>query len=93
MYKFSLAPSDSLAPGFEDKLALCDKTGCAYVEISDIDPQELSQQYTVVVNGTLTVKYSPLNYLANMDRKGDSTLQTLVRALYAYHLAAQNYLK
>lgn len=36
MYKFSLAPSDSLAPGFEDKLALCDKTGCAYVEISDI---------------------------------------------------------
>lgn len=36
MYKFSLAPSDSLAPGFEEKLALCDKTGCAYVEISDI---------------------------------------------------------
>ena len=36
MYKFSLAPSDFLAPGFEDKLALCDKTGCAYVELSDI---------------------------------------------------------
>lgn len=35
MYKFSLAPSDALAPGFEDKLALCDQTGCAYVEISD----------------------------------------------------------
>ena len=36
MYRFSLAPSDTLAPGFADKLALCDKTGCAYVEISDI---------------------------------------------------------
>lgn len=35
MYKFSLAPSDLLAPGFEEKLALCNKTGCAYVEISD----------------------------------------------------------
>lgn len=36
MYKFSLAPTDALAPGFEDKLALCDKTGCAYAELSDI---------------------------------------------------------
>ena len=36
MYKFSLAPSDFLAPGFEDKLALCDKTCCAYVELSDM---------------------------------------------------------
>lgn len=35
MYKFSLAPSDHLAPGFEDKLALCHRTGCAYVELSD----------------------------------------------------------
>ena len=36
MYKFSIAPSDFLAPGFEDKLALCDKTRCAYVELSDM---------------------------------------------------------
>lgn len=35
MYKFSLAPSDFLAPGFEDKLSLCDKTCCTYVELSD----------------------------------------------------------
>jgi len=39
MYKFSLAPSDFLAPGFEDKLILCDKTCCAYVELSDIIDQ------------------------------------------------------
>ena len=35
MYKFSLAPSDFLAPEFEDKLALCEKTRCAYVELTD----------------------------------------------------------
>ena len=35
MYKFSLAPSDSLAPGFEEKLILCDRAHCAYVELSD----------------------------------------------------------
>ena len=35
MYQFSLAPTDSLAPGFEDKLRACDRTGCAYVELSD----------------------------------------------------------
>jgi len=36
MYKFSIAPSDFLAPNFEDKLRLCERTGCAYVELSDI---------------------------------------------------------
>ena len=36
MYKFSIAPSDFLAPGFEDKLALCEETRCGYVELSDI---------------------------------------------------------
>lgn len=35
MYRFSLAPSDFLAPSFEQKLALCNKACCAYVELSD----------------------------------------------------------
>ena len=35
MYQFSLAPSDFLAEGFADKLALCEKARCGYVEISD----------------------------------------------------------
>lgn len=35
MYKFSIAPPELLAPGFEDKLALCHRTGCGYVELSD----------------------------------------------------------
>ena len=36
MYKFSLAPSDALAPTFEEKLALCDRTRCGYVELPDV---------------------------------------------------------
>ena len=36
MYKFSLAPSDVLAPGFEEKLSLCNETCCAYVELCDM---------------------------------------------------------
>ena len=36
MYKFSFAPSDQLAPGFAEKLALCHKVCCAYVELSDV---------------------------------------------------------
>ena len=36
MYQFSIAPSDFLAPGFEQKLALCEETRCGYVELSDI---------------------------------------------------------
>ena len=35
MYRFSIAPPEHLAPGFEDKLILCEKTRCAYVELSD----------------------------------------------------------
>ena len=36
MYKFSLAPSDALAPTFEEKLALCDRSRCGYVELTDV---------------------------------------------------------
>ena len=35
MYQFSLAPSDFMAAGFADKLALCEKARCGYMEISD----------------------------------------------------------
>ena len=46
----------------------------------------------VEVNGTLTATYSPANYMVNMNQKGSQSLQTLVQALYAYHLAAEAYL-
>lgn len=62
-----------------------------YIEAANINPQDLNTEITVQVSG-LTVSYSPMNYLVNMNRKGTAGLQTLVQALYAYHLAAQAYL-
>lgn len=60
MYKFSIAPSDSLAPGFEEKLALCDRTGCAYVEISDM----IDQAFLGCLDGDAieTMRYLLIDY-------------------------------
>lgn len=63
-----------------------------YVEIADLNPQDLDQVVTVQVNGTLTATYSPANYMVNMNAKGSESLQALVQALYGYHLAAEAYL-
>lgn len=63
-----------------------------YVEIGNLNPQDLDQVVTVQVNGSLTATYSPANYMVNMNQKGSESLQTLVQALYAYHLAAETYL-
>ncbi len=63
-----------------------------YIEIVDINPQDLNDVITVKVNNTLTVTYSPMNYIVNMGQKGSQKLQVLVQALYDYHLAAVEYL-
>ena len=69
------------------------KDGLYYVEIADILPQDLDQQIALTVtdaNGsTLTVAYSPMNYIVRMSEKGSAALQNLVKALYNYHLAAK----
>ena len=59
-----------------------------YVDIAEINPQDLDDAFSVEVNGGLTVQYSPMNYIVNMYRKGSPELQALVQALYDYHLAA-----
>ena len=63
-----------------------------YIEAANINPQDLNGEITVQVSSSLTVSYSPMNYLVNMNQKGTEGLQSLVQALYAYHLAAQAYL-
>ena len=63
-----------------------------YIEIADINPQDLDSTFTVQVNDALTVTYSPMNYVVNMHQKGSAELQALVYALYNYHLAAVEYL-
>ncbi len=62
-----------------------------YIEIGNINPQDLDDVITVKVNNTLTVTYSPMNYIVNMGQKGSDNLKLLVQALYDYHLAAKAY--
>lgn len=62
-----------------------------YVEIADINPQDLDIAFTVKVNGTLSVTYSPENYIVNMYASGSENLKSLMQALYDYYLAAEAY--
>ena len=70
-----------------------EKNGMWYAEVADINPQDLDETVTVTVNGTLTVTYSPLNYMARMNAKGSNALKALLKAMYTYHLAAEEYTK
>lgn len=63
-----------------------------YIEYADINPQDLNNVITVKVNDTLSVTYSPMNYIVNMRQKGSEKLQELVQTLYDYHVAAVAYL-
>lgn len=76
----------------EDKtLTPVEKDGMWYVEVAGINPQELDQPVTITVNDSLTVTYSPLNYIVRMNAKGSENLVALLKALYTYHLAAVAY--
>ena len=68
------------------------KNDMTYVEVSDINPQDLGEDIVVVVDG-LSVSYSPLDYMIRMYNKADSTEATkaMVQALYGYYLAAVSY--
>ena len=65
------------------------KDGLSYVEIADINPQDLDNAIAVTVNETLTVSYSPMNYIVRMSTKGSDNLKALMKAIYNYHLAAE----
>ncbi len=68
------------------------KNNMSYVEIDDILPQDLDQQITLVVNGTMSIKYGPMNYIVRMSQNGSEQLKPLLKALFNYHLAAQSFL-
>lgn len=61
-----------------------------YVEIGDIVPYQLGQQYTVTADG-ISVTYGPLNYIVRMFEKGDTKTKNLMQALYNYYLVALDY--
>jgi len=73
-----------------------EKEGRYYVEIANINPQDLANDITLSVNeGALSVTYSPLNYIVRMynNKKGSNELKALVQAMYGYYLAARKYAK
>ena len=71
------------------------KDGKYYVEIANILPQDLDEIISLTVTdgsgNTLTICYSPMNYIVRMNQKGDDITKTLLTALYNYHLAAKEY--
>ncbi len=73
-----------------------EKDGLYYVEIGDINPQDLSEEFTVYVNGgDLMATYSPLNYIVRKYNSSSSSAEliALVQALYGYHLEAIAYVR
>ena len=69
------------------------KDGLYYVEVGNINPQNLDKEITVTVDDTLAVSYSPLNYIVRKynDAASSETLKNMVQAMYGYHLEAKYY--
>ena len=67
------------------------KNGMYYIEVPGINPQDYATDIVLTVNDTLTVTYSPLTYISRK-AGADNALADLVKAMYAYHLAAKAYL-
>ena len=61
-----------------------------YVEIRDINPQDLDEIFTVSVDENISVSYSPMHYIVRMYQKGSEQTRALMQALYHYYLAAEN---
>lgn len=73
------------------------KNGMYYVEVAEINPQDLDEPIEVTVsNGTqeLTVGYSAMHYIVRMfNSDSSSELKALLQATYTYHLAAEDYVE
>ena len=69
------------------------KDGMYYVEVPDINPQDYDQEIVLTVNDSLTVTYSPLDYICRQYHNSDKeTLVNLVAEMYRYHKASEDYL-
>ena len=74
------------------QLEPAEKNGLWYVQVSGIAPQELDAQLTVSVSlagQSLSVSYSPMNYIVRKGTGSASALTALLQAMYNYHLAAR----
>ena len=71
-----------------------EKDGLYYVELPGVNPQNWDEQIVLTVkdgaDNTLTVSYSPMNYIVRMNQNGLDALKLLLKAMYNYHLAAKS---
>ena len=68
--------------------------GILQVESDGLVASALNDEVSVKVtvgDESITVSYSPLAYIMNMADSTDANTQNLVRAMYAYHVAAEAY--
>jgi hypothetical protein len=71
-----------------------EKNGMYFVEIPEINPQNLDDDVTLKVSDGATelyVTYAPVDYIIRMYNKADATQTSkdLLQAMYGYHLAAK----
>ena len=71
------------------------KDGLYYIEHTGIPAHKLGDSITITVNGDMEITYSPLSYAYIALSRGDveESLTSLMRAMYLYYDAAQNYLE
>ena len=61
------------------------------IRIRGIAAYDLEKQFTVYVNGTKAVDYSPLRYCYMAQNSDDAKLSNTVKALYLYWFEAEKY--
>ena len=70
-------------------LETTNKGGYTYAEVK-VSPDKMGETVTVS-SGNATVTYSPLSYLKS--KASDATLSEMVASIYAYGIAAENYIR
>ncbi len=72
------------------------KDGMYFVDVGQINPQDLDKPIEVAVTcgeSVLTVDYSPMHYIVRkFGSDASSELKALLQAMYTYHLAAEDYI-
>ena len=61
------------------------------IRIRNISAAELNDDFTVMVNGTGSVTYSPMTYCYKAQTSSDAKLANTVKALYLYWVEADKY--
>lgn len=64
-----------------------------FVDVAEIAPNALSNNFVININNVAFVSYSPMDYIQRTYYNNDSQpIKDLMKALYNYHNAAVNYL-